>query len=147
VLRVLLQSRLYLVLMRYLQPKRAPAETREYTARVPVSDYLKNMESFAEIADKHGAAVLFLTRPHREQEAKLRQYQIWERQVPEYNSRLRLWAQERRLPLIDVQAIFERAGAEFFEDKSHFTAAGHQRMADTLITEPAGRGLIPGVAP
>jgi lysophospholipase L1-like esterase len=146
VLRVLLKSRLYLVLMRYLA-KSPPAQPREHAARVPLSDYLNNMEGFAETASKRGASVVFLTRPHREQEAKLRFVQFWERQVPAYNSRLRLWAQEHRLPLIDVQAIFESAGAEFFADKSHFTTPGHRRMAETLITDLAGRGLIPGVTP
>ncbi len=147
VLRVLLKSRLYLVMMRYLEPKRPSAETRGYTPRVSLPDYLEDMESFAAIAREHGASVVFLTRPHREKEAKLRQASNWEREVPEYNSRLRLWAQERRLPLVDVQAVFERAGAEFFVDKCHFTEAGHQRMAETLVTELAGRGLVPGVAP
>jgi lysophospholipase L1-like esterase len=146
VLRVLLKSRLYLVLMRYLSES-PPAQPREHAARVPLSDYLNNMEGFAETASKRGASVVFLTRPHREQEAKLRLVQFWERQVPAYNSRLRLWAQEHRLPLIDVQAIFESAGAEFFADKSHFTTPGHLRMAETLITDLAGRGLIPGVTP
>jgi lysophospholipase L1-like esterase len=146
VLRVLLKSRLFLVLMRY-RSEQPSAQPQEHAARVPLSDYIKNMESFAEITGKHGASVVFLTRPHREQEAKLRLFQIWERQVPAYNSRLRLWAQERRLPLIDVQAIFERAGADFFADKSHFTAAGDERMANTLIIDLVGRRLIPGIRP
>jgi lysophospholipase L1-like esterase len=147
VLRLLLKSRLYLVLMRYLQPTKPAAEIRGYTPRVALPDYLQDMERFADVAARRGALVVFLTRPHREPEAKLRQVSNWEREVPEYNSRLRLWARDRALPLVDVQSTFERAGAAFFVDNCHFTEAGHQRMAETLLEELAGRGLIPGVVP
>jgi lysophospholipase L1-like esterase len=142
VLRVLLKSRLFLVLMRYVA-ENSSAQPQQRAARVALIDYLENMERFAALAGKHGASVVFLTRPHREQEAQLRLVQLGEGQVPVYNSQLRLWAQEHGLPLIDVQAIFEHMGAEFFVDKSHFTAAGHQRMAEKLIIELAGRKLIP----
>jgi lysophospholipase L1-like esterase len=139
VLRVLLKSRLFLVLMRYL-PKAHAAQPLQHTARVPLSDYLHNMEGFAATASKHGASVVFLTRPHRDPEANLGQ-------VPAYNSQLRRWTQEHRLHLIDVQAIFESAGAEFFADYSHFTIPGHRRMAETLITELVSRGIVRGVTP
>jgi lysophospholipase L1-like esterase len=148
VLRVLLKSRLFLVLMQYL-PKANAAQPLQHTARVSLSDYLHNMTAFAEISSKRGASVVFLTRPHREKEAKLRLAppQPWKGQIPEYNSRLRLWAKEHRLPLINVQATFESAGAEFFLDESHFTPAGDRRMAETLITELASSDLVRGVTP
>jgi lysophospholipase L1-like esterase len=134
VLRVLLKSQLFLVLMQYV-PKAPAARPLQHTVRVPLSDYLHNMEGFATTASEYRASVVFLTRPHREPEADLRG-------VPAYNSQLRLWAHDHRLPLIDVQATFESAGAEFFLDASHFTPLGDRRMAETLTTELVSRGLV-----
>lgn len=142
VLRVLLKSRLLLVLMRYL-PNAPAAQPRRDTVRVPLSDYLHNMEAFAATASKHSASVVFLTRPHREHPTSVHLLG----QVPAYNSQLRLWTQQHGLPVIDVQAIFENAGTEFFADQSHFTILGHRRMAEALSTELSSRGLIRGVTP
>jgi lysophospholipase L1-like esterase len=146
ILRVLLKSRLYLVLMRYL-PTSRPPETGHQVSRVPLSSYLSNMATFAEAAGKHGAAVVFLTRPHREHEANLVRVPSWRAQVPVYNEGLRRWTKEQHLPLVDVQAIFESAGVEFFSDETHFTKAGHRHMAEMLVADLASKGLIPESRP
>ena len=143
-LRVVLRSRLFLVFMHYFGDRRV-APPHVHAARVPLVDYLRNMKSFADTASQHGASVVYLTRPHREQEAKLRLLEYWERDVALYNARLRLWADEQALPLIDIQKLFAISGREWFADKSHFTLPGHRLMAKTLLMHLAQRRLIPGI--
>ena len=133
-LRVLFKLRLYLVLLENLPSKRAPALGHDQLAmpRVPLTQYLANMQEFANLAKQHGAEVIFLTRPHREPAAGLSQMPSWRGKVPAYNSALRAWAKKREFALVDVEALFENLGALYFSDECHFTIDGHRILAETL---------------
>ena len=60
--------------------------------------------------------------------------------MPRYNAALTDWTRSRRLPLIDVQRVFEELPTSLFSDECHFTPQGYQRMAelvrDRLLEKP-----------
>lgn len=148
-MRWLFKSRLYLVLLGNIPLKSASAvdHTLPETARVPMPQYLANMDGFANLARQHGASAVFLTRPHREPAAALSQLPSWRGKVPSYNAALRGWAVERRLPLFDVETLFGNLGATYFTDECHFTKRGHQTLAEALASDLSRGGLLPGDSP
>ena len=148
-MRWLFKSRLYLVLVGNIPVMRASAidHTLPETARVPMPQYLANMERFANLARQDGGSAVFLTRPHREATATLSQVPPWRGKVPSYNAALRGWAVERRLPLFDVEALFDRLGAAYFTDECHFTKSGHRTLAEALASELSRGALLPDDSP
>ena len=148
-MRWLFKSRLYLVLVENIPVMRASAidHTLPETARVPMPQYLANMERFANLARQDGGSAVFLTRPHREATATLSQVPPWRGKVPSYNAALRGWAVERRLPLFDVEALFDHLGAAYFTDECHFTKSGHRTLAEALASELSRGALLPDDSP
>ena len=148
-MRWLFKSRLYLVLVGNIPVMRASAidHTLPETARVPMPQYLANMERFANLARQDGGSAVFLTRPHREATATLSQVPPWRGKVPSYNAALRGWAVERRLPLFDVEALFDHLGAAYFTDECHFTKSGHRTLAEALASELSRGALLPDDSP
>ena len=148
-MRWLFKSRLYLVLVGNIPLMRASAidRTLPETARVPMPQYLANMERFANLARQDGGSAVFLTRPHREATATLSQVPPWRGKVPSYNAALRGWAVERRLPLFDVEALFDHLGAAYFTDECHFTKSGHRTLAEALASELSRGALLPDDSP
>jgi lysophospholipase L1-like esterase len=148
-MRWLFKSRLYLVLVGNIPAMRASAidHTLPETARVPMPQYLANMERFANLARQRGGTAVFLTRPHREPTATLSQAPPWRGKVPSYNAALRGWAVERRLPLFDVEALFDHLGAAYFTDECHFTKSGHRTLAEALASELSRGALLPDDSP
>ena len=131
--RLLLHYRFYLVGKRYLFRDLDRSPRAHVGHRVPLDDYLRNMEGFRQTAREHGAAIVFLTRPHREPDAQLRQVDDnWRGQVPFYNDALRRFGETSGAPVIDVQSVFEERYPSHFIDECHFSEAGHQRMAELL---------------
>ena len=108
ILRVLFKSRLYLVLLENISLSSAAVidHSQPEIARVPLPRYIDNMESFAELAKRHGASILFLTRPHREPPITLSQLPTWRGKVPAYNAALRGWAGKQRAPAIRRCSLF-----------------------------------------
>jgi lysophospholipase L1-like esterase len=147
-LRWLFKLRLYLVLLENIPLKSSSAidHTLPEMARVPVTQYLANMERFANLARQHGASIVFLTRPHREPAVILSQLPPWRGKVPSYNVALREWAVERRLPLLDVEALFDNLGAAYFSDECHLTKDGHRTLADALASMLSRETLLPDAA-
>jgi lysophospholipase L1-like esterase len=147
-LRWLFKSRLYLVLLENipLESSSAIDHTLPEMARVPVTQYLANMERFANLARQHGASTVFLTRPHREPAVTLSQLSGWRGKVPSYNAALRGWAVERRLPLLDVEALFDNLGATYFSDECHLTGDGHRTLAEALASVLSREALLPDIA-
>jgi len=92
-LRWLFKSHLYLVLLENIPLRGSSAidQTLPTVARVSVTQYLANMERFANLARQHGASIVFLTRPHREPAATLSRLPLWRGNVPSYNAALREW--------------------------------------------------------
>jgi len=148
-MRWLFKSRLYLVLLGNFSLMSAPAidHTLPETARVPVPQYRANMDGFANLARQHGASAVFLTRPHREPAAALSQLPSWRGKVPSYNAALRAWAVERRLPLVDVETLFDNLGAAYFSDECHLTKRGHRTLAEALASELSRTALLPDDSP
>ena len=134
VLRALFRSRFYLVLLENLPLRSAAAidQSLPEIPRVPLPQYIANMERFVDLAKRHGAAVVFLTRPHREPAATLSQLPSWRGKVPSYNAALRTWTAERGLSLLDIAGLFEDLGAVYFSDECHFTIDGHRKLAESL---------------
>jgi lysophospholipase L1-like esterase len=147
-LRWLFNSRLYLVLLENIPLRNSSAidQTLPAVARVPVTQYLANMERFANLARQHGAPIVFLTRPHREPAITLSRLPPWRGNVPSYNAALRGWAVERRLPLLDVEALFDNLGAAYFYDECHLTMDGHRTLAEALGSVLSREALLPDAA-
>ncbi len=148
-MRWLFKSRLYLVLLGNIPLMSAPAidHTLPEKSRVPVPQYLANMDGFANLARQHGASAVFLTRPHREPAATLSVLPSWRGKVPSYNAALRGWAVERRLPLFDVETLFDDLGAAYFSDECHLTKRGHRTLAEALASELSRGAILPGDSP
>jgi lysophospholipase L1-like esterase len=147
-LRWLFKSRLYLVLLENIPLKSSTAieHSLPEIARVPVTQYLANMERFANLATRHGASIVFLTRPHREPAVTLSRLPPWRGNVPSYNAALRGWAVERRFPLLDVEALFDNLGAAYFSDECHLTKDGHRTLAEALASVLSREALLPDAA-
>jgi lysophospholipase L1-like esterase len=147
ILRVLFKSRLYLVLLENISFRSAAGieHSLPEIARVPLPRYIENMNSFADLAKRHGASILFLTRPHREPPITLSQLPTWRGKVPAYNAALRDWSGKRGLPLFDVAAFFDNLGAAYFYDECHLTEDGHRTLAEVLAPV-LSREAVPNTA-
>lgn len=129
--RWLIHYRFYRVARYYLRPQ-APAPRNVVIPRVSREDYLENMKGFVDTARAHDVEVVFLTRPHRELEATLREDAgSWKSRIPDYNQDLRRFAREAGVLVIDVQGNFS-SRPDLFVDECHFTPAGHRKMAALL---------------
>ena len=138
----LLRYRSFLVL-KYLLRRFLPRSSAQKGHRVPAEDYLDNMRQFLELAQEHGAEVVFLTRVTQKTENELRSVKKnWRSKVPDYNDFLREFTRERGAYLIDVQRVFEQDLANNFADECHFNAKGHQKMADLVYTKLFSLGVL-----
>lgn len=133
-MRTLFKSRLYLVLLENIPLRNATAidHSLPEVARVPLTQYIANMERFAALAKQHEAAIVFLTRPHRKPTVTLSQMPSWRGKVPSYNEALRGWAKKSGLLLFDVEALFDNLGAAYFYDECHLTQEGYRTLAEAL---------------
>ena len=122
----------------------APEPPPSTGPRVPLADYLANLEGFLATGRRHGAEVVLLTRPHSLPAAKLARIRNhWRGQVPLYNRSLVELGRRLEAPVVDVQGFFERNHPEEFSDNCHFTLAGHEKMAEMLIEAFVDSGLLP----
>ncbi len=123
----------------------APERPPSVGERVPLVDYLANLEGFVATGSEHGVKVVLMTRPHlmpRQELAKVDHN--WRGKIPLYNRSLVELGAARGIPVIDVQDYFERHYPNEFYDDCHFTLEGHARMAEMLSQEFAAAGLLPG---
>ncbi len=111
-------------------------DPRVGSRRVPIAEYVRNLEAMVEDARAHGAGVVFVGLANRED---LRvgkgaaQDPAW---VP-YRAAMRAVAARHGAPLVDVVAAFRASGASedaLFLDQMHPTAFGHGLMADAFVT-------------
>lgn len=141
--RVLLRFSFYRALL-YRQKLREGLPTVAVQSRVSLDEYLQNLDGFRAIANRHGARLVVLTRPHRETADALRTIEgNWRARVPEYNDAARAWCERQpEVALIDVQAHFEALGPDMFIDECHFTEEGHRRMAALLADSLTRNGWL-----
>src|SRR5262249_9348241 len=104
--RLLLRYDCYRLLSTLLQ-RRAPPTKLSNVARVPLADYIDNMQSFATLAAAHGIKVVFMTRPHRDSVEQMLTYKDTFRWlVPSYNDALREFARRTSSLLLDTNEHF-----------------------------------------
>jgi lysophospholipase L1-like esterase len=141
--RLLLHYRFYLILKRYLPRNSASSAEAIVGHRVPIEDYLDNMEGFLEAAGEHGARVVYLTRPHRESTERMKQINDnWRGEVPQYNEALVRFGRDEGALVVDVQGVFEERFPGAFVDECHFTPEGHQAMAELLYARLFAAGYL-----
>lgn len=138
--RLLLRYRTYLVMKYYISQLEQPQPTGK--SRVPLSDYLKNLQEFFELGTKYNAEVVFLTRPHKKPVNLMVQETSWRKSVPDYNNALIDFSKRIGASYLDVQGIFESKYSDMFADECHFTLVGHSKMAQFLYDKLSKEGLI-----
>ena len=141
--RQLLRYRFYRVADKIAR-RWSPEKPTSVGERVPLADYLANLQAFYEMGREHGADVVLLTRPHRGPRAELAKVDHnWRGKIPLYNRALKELGASRGIPVVDVQDYFERHHPEAFYDDCHFTLEGHELMAEMLAAELGVAGLLP----
>lgn len=140
--RVLLRYRLDLIVLHYLHPVTTdiPGAT-SYMPRVSPGDFAANLRGFVVTTRQRGAVPVLLTRPHRPPSAVLAPGQTWRRQVPSYNAEVLRVAAELDVLAVDVDR-FSEGKPELFSDECHFTAQGHEEMAQLLAAELEAHGYL-----
>ena len=108
------------------------------THRVPLPDYVRNLEEFVRLAREAGARPILLTRPYRGQS---KDPDHWMSYAPLYNQATRDVAARAAVDVVDVYEAF-RSSPELFTDESHFTRRGYQRMAQLLLADLHAKGLV-----
>ena len=138
--RLLLQFRFY----RLLRSEAPPPDDSKKGPRVPLADYIQNIQHFRELTAENNADILFLTRVTRSSTEQLRRRSPnWRAQVPEYNAALLELGARTQLPVLDVQTWFQKNHPGAFVDESHLSAEGRTQMAqllsEYLSATPRGR--------
>ena len=145
ILQLMSYYRTYLVLQHHLNSPGLADRLAGVGPRVPLSDYVENMQRFARIGQDNGIEVVFFTHPYRIPTERILTEVGWRKKAPEYNRALVDFAKAEGANWIDVQKHFERDVSEdLFGDEIHFNEAGRQEMARYLRGELEARGLLPG---
>jgi lysophospholipase L1-like esterase len=142
ILRTLIQYRSYLAIQHYVLSGSLRENMQRAQSRVPLPDYLENMNSFAEVGRAQGIEVVFLTRPYRATTAHMVKEPNWRSKVPDYNQALHEFSENQGHQLIDVQKYFENETEGLFGDETHFTEEGGKEMGEFLVRELDLRGLL-----
>lgn len=100
----------------------------EPAPRVPLDEYRANLREMAALCRAAGARMVLLTRPSI---GPVRDPNWWKAFAPRYNLATVEMAAEEGLPVVDVYSFFKEE-AEYFNDESHFTPAGHELAADII---------------
>src|SRR5262245_4681531 len=98
--------------------------------RVSLADYSRSLEQMVTLGKSHGIQIVLLTRPFIGESPNP---WWWKNAAPEYNAATIDVGKRNGVLVIDVYSYFENR-PEYFVDESHFTEAGHRRMA-TFIHE------------
>jgi lysophospholipase L1-like esterase len=106
--------------------------------RVPLPDYRANLETFVDEALADGILPVLLTRPFLGRSADP---ESWLYLAPLYNETVREVAAARGVPFVDAHAVLARRPGEFL-DAMHANRLGHRRMAEALLRQLHGFGLV-----
>jgi lysophospholipase L1-like esterase len=107
------------------------------TARVPLEDYRRNLETFVTLVRARGVRPVLLTRPVAASGAE------WSRRMPDYNKAVREVAARLGAEMVDVEEAF-RGSRTDFADAAHLDRRGLQRMASLLFEVLEADGIVPG---
>jgi lysophospholipase L1-like esterase len=99
--------------------------------RVSLEDYRRYLEQMVSLGEAHGIRIVLLTRPFTGESPNA---WWWKHVAPEYNAATIDVGKRNGVPVIDVYSYF-RYGPEYFNDESHFTEAGHRRMAEFVYEQ------------
>jgi hypothetical protein len=143
VLRILVRYRTFQVIQHYILSDGMAARKEESQSRVPLEDYLDNMQTFSKVGRDNGFDVIFLTRPYRATTAQMLEKTSWRSKVPDYNHALSRFAYEGGEYLVDVQGYFENETTDLFIDETHFREEGMTEMGHLLVREFDKAGLLP----
>ncbi|MBY0276694.1 SGNH/GDSL hydrolase family protein [Candidatus Binatia bacterium] len=118
-----------------------PAEPRTPGPRVPLADYVANMDAMAELAKEHGARVLVLGAVYRDRTTNPPEAQ----RMDAYRSALAERMRQDDVPYLQIEELTENgapANAELFGEHIHPSSNGHQRMADRIFTALLANGML-----
>jgi lysophospholipase L1-like esterase len=99
--------------------------------RVSLADYTRYLEQMVSLGKTNGIRVVLLTRPFT---GSSPDPSWWKNTAPAYNRATIEVGTRTGVPVIDAYAYFEKY-PEYFADESHFTEAGHRRMADLVLEQ------------
>ena len=99
--------------------------------RVSLEDYRRYLEQMVSGAKAHGIRIVLLTRPFTGESPDPL---WWKNLAPAYNATILDVGKRDGIPVIDVYSYF-RDTPEYFSDESHFTQAGHRRMAEFVYEQ------------
>jgi len=142
ILRTLIQYRSYQAIQHYMVSGELQERKKEAQPRVPLDDYMKNLERFGAVGRAKGFEVVFLTRPYRATTTEIKKQSGWRGRVPSYNEALVKYAEQKGEHLIDVQKYFETETEGLFIDETHFSNEGMAEMARLLVRELDARGVL-----
>jgi lysophospholipase L1-like esterase len=103
---------------------------------VPLADYAKGLEKFAELTDGVAVIVVGLTPIDDARTSPIEEDLVYTHQASlDYDASLREFADKYGFPYIPITPLFEsRGGAvELTNDGLHPTPAGHQLIADAVL--------------
>ncbi len=139
---ILYRSRVFLLLRTLMLRRQADLNDvtaeRDLVQRVPPPHFEKNLRTLLDMGDRHSFRVVFLLEP-------LRDRHDWERTAKHLETARRL-ALEKKVLLIDGFDRFagmddeERAG--YFDDSIHLNRAGHRVLAELVLKELLGAGVL-----
>ncbi|MGM9998207.1 MAG: SGNH/GDSL hydrolase family protein [Candidatus Bruticola sp.] len=99
------------------------------TERVPLSEFIENIESFRQLSQKDGFQLVILLEPTNRHIAN-------SSQLPIYYEALRQLAYKYHIPIIDAPRAFDALPPQqydrLFADSIHFTPEGHRFMAKLI---------------
>lgn len=141
--RLMIRYRFYRVARKLLRPKGPKKVDTDVDPRVPLDDFVANLQAIDDLGSDQGIGVIHLTRPFSvPSEDMLKATGDMRSRVPHYNATLRRLHEEQRLRMIDVHRHFAFEGnGPLFTDDAHFSAAGVDRMAELLYERLVEAGL------
>jgi len=99
--------------------------------RVSVADYSRYLEQMVSLGERHGIQIVLLTRPFIGESPNS---WWWKNLGPKYNRATIDVGKRNGVLVIDVYSYFENR-PEYFADESHFSEAGHRRMAKLIYEQ------------
>lgn len=132
--RVLIRYRFYRVMQKLIRPSGPERVDTDVQPRVPINDYLTNLDDFGKLSRANDIGVIYLTRPYEvPREGMLKALGDMRIRVPSYNDALRQFGQPEDVQFIDVHQHFAFEGNKpLFTDDAHFSESGVDRMAELL---------------
>jgi lysophospholipase L1-like esterase len=99
--------------------------------RVSIEDYSRYLEQMVSLGERHGIQIVLLTRPFIGESPNP---WWWKNAAPKYNAATIEVGKRNGVVVIDVYSYFENH-PEYFVDESHFSEAGHRRMAKFMYEQ------------